>query len=265
MVRSEDPHAVQRRGRAFRRGQAAPDHLVLPQLEGHEKQVDGRVSEPWSHHRARPEPLEAAPQMNNATKRAQSIRGGSPLRRAVDVPADLPAVPHADLGPRLAGAAPPPCWPLAAPRARRRRSGTHGPLSSYNPPLPPSRRPRRPHSQFRLRPPPSRSVLTVPDAFMALHRRRSQERKGTGNVRRRLTSSSSPAPATRAAIGCQQSAIGARSCQSPRAALASGLAAPHGPARHRSLQAARSRPNPLLPSPGPRACTVPIEDRPGCA
>lgn len=40
----------------------------------------------------------------------------------------------------------------------------------------------------------SRSVLTVPDAFMALHRRRSQERKGMGNVRRRLTSSPRPAP-----------------------------------------------------------------------
>lgn len=82
MVRSEDAHAVQRRGRAFRRGQAAPDHLVLPQLEEHENQADRRVSEPRSHRHARPEPFEAAPQRNNATKGAHSIRGGSALRRA---------------------------------------------------------------------------------------------------------------------------------------------------------------------------------------
>lgn len=32
VVRGEDPHAVQRRSGAFRRRQAPPDHLVLPQL-----------------------------------------------------------------------------------------------------------------------------------------------------------------------------------------------------------------------------------------
>lgn len=79
MVRSEDPHAVQRRGRAFRRGQAAPDHLVLPQLEGHEKQAARRVSDTESGTTAAPAPRRTrAPQRNNATRRAQSRSRESP-------------------------------------------------------------------------------------------------------------------------------------------------------------------------------------------
>lgn len=34
VVGSKDPHPVERRSPAFRRGQTTPDHLVLPQLQG---------------------------------------------------------------------------------------------------------------------------------------------------------------------------------------------------------------------------------------
>lgn len=44
MVRSKDPHAIERRGPALRRGQASTDHLVLPELEEDERQAARSVS-----------------------------------------------------------------------------------------------------------------------------------------------------------------------------------------------------------------------------
>lgn len=38
VVRREDPHAVERWGPTFRRGQAPPDHFIFPQLERNERQ-----------------------------------------------------------------------------------------------------------------------------------------------------------------------------------------------------------------------------------
>lgn len=139
MVRSEDPHAVQRRGRAFRRGQTAPDHLVLPQLERHKSQAAPGVSGPRSHRRARPAPNLRLLKRTTRREELNPEVERAPCARRVDLPADIPAVPLADLGPRPAGAATPPCWALAASRAMKRRSGPNGPLPSaatrhHNPP-----------------------------------------------------------------------------------------------------------------------------------
>lgn len=257
MVRSEDPHAVQRRGRAFRRGQAAPDHLVLPQLERHEHRRPA-VSECAAEPRPRPpRDKPAAPRRNNATRGAQTRGGQSPSQHRAG---RSPRGAAADLGPHRAGAPPPPpCWPLAASRARRRRSGTHGPLWSAT-----TRHHRPPYGRLGRTAGPGRARGAPGRTHGArrLHGAappRPQQRKGKGRPRAPPPHVRHPAP-PRAAIGCGQRAIGARSCQSPPTAPASGLAAPRGPARPapalpRALRGAR----PPLPAPSLRACMVPLE------
>lgn len=58
MIRSKDPHAIERRGPALRRGQASTDYLVLPELEGKETQAAPGVSaaEPPPHPPDAPSP-----------------------------------------------------------------------------------------------------------------------------------------------------------------------------------------------------------------
>lgn len=83
MVRSEDPHAVEGRRRALGRGQASPDHLVLPQLERDERQAARSASPsatpaqpPRSRPRASPSgPATGRPRGTHRSEREQAIPG----------------------------------------------------------------------------------------------------------------------------------------------------------------------------------------------
>lgn len=254
MVRSEDPHAVQRRSRAFRRGQAAPDHLVLPQLEGHE-QADGRLSEPRSQRRAEP----AAPRSNNTTRAAQSRRGESPLRRVGQTPRGAA---------RKSGSAPGGSG-TAAILAARRLTGQTAPLGHaratlerYNPPPPPSRRPPWPHSRPQLRPPGLGPFLQCPTPSWRSSTaacRKGKERKGTAACA--AASRHHPDPPSRGPRSDWLRAERDWGTQLSVCARGSGFR----PWRSRVARPDRPcpvlcrQPGPLFPSPRPRACMVPIE------
>lgn len=190
MVRGEDPHAVQRRGRAFRRGQASPDHLVLPQLEAEERQTARSVSTPAppaQPPRNHPRPSLISPRHGPTPWKAQRWEQANPGE------GEEKETTSAERSPRRPSCAarrsrPPPRGGAASSRVlqeRRRRHvgrlppsrprqgrlGARGPLSSA---ASPRRRPPNGRSglgrKLQSRPcvPAPRSPLTVPDAFMVL-------------------------------------------------------------------------------------------------
>lgn len=264
MVRSEDPHAVQRRSRAFRRGQAPPDHLVLPQLEGHKKQATRRTSDTESANTAEPAPRRTrAPQRNNATRGAQSRSRERPWRRAGRSRRRSPRGAARRSGPTPGGSG------AAAMLATRGLTGQAAPfkharatLEHYNPPPPSPRQPPRPHSRPQPRPsgPGPYSRCPTPSWRSSAAARR----KRKGRPRAPQPDVSHPAPPRRPAR--RLAAIRARGCQSPRAALASGLAAPRGPARPAPVLPCRQpRPRPPVVITGPVDLRGPDRRRAGCA
>lgn len=185
------------------------------------------------------------------------------MRRAGRSPRESPRDATRRSGPAPGGSG------AAAMLAAHRLTGQAAPfgharaaLERYNAPSPPSRRPRRPRSRPRLRSPgpgPYSRCPTPSWRSSAAARRKGKERPRAPPPH---VSHPAPPPAARAAIGCERRAIGGRCCQSPRAALGSGPAAPRGPARPapvlpRALLAARPR----LPAPITDAAGLPRPDR----
>lgn len=193
MVRSEDPHAVEGRRRALGRGQASPDHLVLPQLERDERQAARSASPsatpaqpPRSRPRASPSgPATGRPRGTHRSEREQAIPGereeadhrrrrmgrrAQPCRPPIAAPPPPGAArpPHASCGSGAAAmlAARLPQEPGGAAWARKGRSlapqarAAALPTAAYGP------SPGAGPSPGRA--PAPRPSLTVPDAFMLL-------------------------------------------------------------------------------------------------
>lgn len=205
-----------------------------------------------------PSPPRAEPALLKGTTRREELspeveRGPGAVQ--VDLAADLPAVPLADLGPHPAGAAPPPCWPLAASRARRRHSSTRGPLSNT------TTRHRRPPDSHLGRTPDRSRARRAPARTHGARRLhgapppRPAGKERDGRVRRSLTSVTQPRPGGPRGdwLRSEHAAVSLRA-QPWFPGWRRRVARPD---RLQSCPAGSPGPGPLLPLPSPWTCVVP--------
>lgn len=211
---------VPQRRRPSRRGAAPVPARAAPPRAGPAERIAAR---------------ESRPSQGKGKRQTTGAGGwaGGPSRAARRSPPPPPQERRGLLT-RPAGAAPPPCWPLASLKSRAGLLGrAKAALLRRKPAPPPSQRPPTvpvpvPAPVPAVPPRPGlHSRCPTPSCCCLL--RGPQERKG--RVRRRLPSPACRQPRPRPScppIGWEESAIGAGSRQSPPAAAGAGLRAGRG-------------------------------------